>query len=92
MKRDDIIRKYSDLPTKEAIQKHKDKIKKIEGYIEDYIRRDADNELSAKKHRRQGHLDNPGTHSWNKEFGKPFADKHVDYLNYLTKPNVCKEK
>ena len=88
MKRDDIIRKYSDLPSKEALKKHRDLIKRKEEELADDKRRKADYDQSSKKTRRQGHLEDPKTRSWNKEFGKPFADTHVDYLNYLTKPNT----
>lgn len=88
MKRDDIIRKYSDLPSKDALKKHRELIKSKEKELEEDKRRKADYDQGAKRTRRQGHLEDPKTRSWNKEFGKPFADTHVDYLNYLTKPNT----
>ena len=88
LKRDDIIRKYPNLSTKDALKKHKDTIKSKEDSLGWYKKEDQENAEEAKRNRQIGHLKNPGTHSWNREFGKPFADKHVDYLNYLTKPNT----
>lgn len=85
MKRDDIIRKYSNLSSKDALKKHKEDIARAEkNYAQDKENYEGERK-QAKENRREGHLRDPETRSWKKEFGKPFADTHVDYLNYLTK-------
>lgn len=85
MDRDDIIRKYNDRSTEEALAAHK---KDVEGAKEDYeyyLDKGASNRKYTKNRRREGHS-NP---LWRdneldkNEFDSP-VDK-VDYLNYLTK-------
>ena len=91
MDRDDIIRKYNDLSTDEALAKHKQDIEKAKKEYE-YDKKNADRENSeTRKRRREGHLQNPASYEYSNEnnrLGKQYADSHVDYLNYLTKPDT----
>lgn len=88
LKRDDIIRKYNDKTTKEALQAHKDKIASLEKDLEDYTAKAKREERSyqynlkaSKATRRNAEYD-----SLRKNTEKTQADEHIDYLNYLTKP------
>lgn len=89
MDRDDIIRKYNDLSTDEALQKHKEDITKTEENIAKYTK-DAKREderyqqslNSAKDKRRDAAYSGLRTST-----PKNKADSAVDYLNYLTKPD-----
>ena len=91
MDRDDIIRKYNDLSTDEALAKHKQEIERAKKEYE-YDKKNADRENSeTRKRRREGHLQNPASYEYSNEnnrLGKQYADSHVDYLNYLTKPDT----
>lgn len=87
-KRDDIIRKYNDKTTKEALQAHKDLIASLERDLEDYTARAKREERNyqydlktGKATRRNAEYDN-----LRKSTEKAHADEHIDYLNYLTKP------
>ena len=88
MKRDDIIRKYPDLSTKEALKKHKDQIEYIEKKVAEYSdesKKYADRYKrsveSNRRYKRAGHQ----LPTRDKQISKDKANQTVDYLNYLTK-------
>lgn len=95
MDRDDIIRKYPDKTTDEALAAHKERIERIKKNIEEY-KKDSENtndNIKAEKKinmrtKRAGHA---GAHSFGDEImSKDFSNSHVDYLNYLTKTDYEK--
>lgn len=92
MKRDDIIRAHSDLDSKEALKKHREELKQAQERLNHYRKEVEDDYSEAKKERREGHLEYPGSGGSyshpNAQFNKERADSTVDYLNYLTKPNT----
>ena len=89
MSRDDIIRKYNKLDSKEALKKYKDEIKKFQEYIkqaeewaDSYEKEyEADKERN-KRYKRAGHK---LAYTRDVNIDREKADKTVDYLNYLTK-------
>lgn len=93
MDRDDIIRKYNDKTTEEALAAHAAHIERQKKYVEDYTDSLKDNKLSvardkdrAKRDRRAGHK---GTSSWSdRTMNKDKSNEKVDYLNYLTKADL----
>ena len=88
MKRDDIIRAHPDMSSKEALRFHKERMERLEDYIREYEESINNNRQEVKQRRREGHLFTPGTSAWSREVPKAFADSHIDYLNYLTKPST----
>lgn len=92
MDRDDIIRKYNELSTKEAMEKHKEDISKAEREVEVAKEDMKSGDSYYRTRRREGHLNRPGSVTWsNRPFDKGVADTYVDYLNYLTKPDTGKD-
>lgn len=95
MKRDDIIRKYSDVDSKEAMKRHKEKIANAQSEYEYYKNRVERDNAEYKEDRREGHLRNPSSKSSysakETQFDKSQADSTVDYLNYLSKPDTGKD-
>ena len=88
MKRDDIIRKYPNMSSKEALKNHKEDLEYYKERIEANKENEAENRADTKEARRKGHLGDPSTSIWDKELDRPFADSHIDYLTYLTKPST----
>ena len=92
MKRDDIIRAYNNLDSKEAMAQYKKDLESAQKSLADYTKRVADDYSEARAKRREGHLEDPssgGRYSRSdSQFSKEQADKTVDYLNYLTKPST----
>lgn len=98
--KDDIIRKYHDMSTDEALAKHqkdienaKENIEYYEDRVESYAKRADDTLKSEKNARRSGHTNGLSYSSQeisktpNYREDKSTADK-VDYLNYLTKKDT----
>lgn len=93
MDRDDIIRKYNDKSTEEALAAHAEQIKRQKEYIANYEKGIKDSESNVKqdrdrvkRNRRAGHK---GTASWSdRTMSKDASNKKVDYLNYLTKEDL----
>lgn len=93
MDRDDIIRKYNDKSTEEALAAHAEHIKRQKERIADYEKSIKDYESNikhdrdrVKRNRRAGHK---GTASWSdRTMSKDVSNKKVDYLNYLTKEDL----
>ena len=93
MDRDDIIRRYNDKSTEEALAAHAEHIERQKEYIASYEENIKNNENNAKsdrdrvmRDRRAGHK---GTASWtDKVMNKDVSNEKVDYLNYLTKANL----
>lgn len=93
MDRDDIIRKYNDKTTEEALTAHAAHIERQKKYIEDYAKSLKNSKLnvahdvdSTKRHRRAGHK---GSTGWSERImDKEESNKKVDYLNYLTKVDL----
>ena len=85
MDRDDIIRKYNDRSTEEALATYKKDIEEARKNYEYYLDKGARNRKYTKNRRKEGH----SSPLWRdneldkNEFDSP-VDK-VDYLNYLTK-------
>lgn len=101
MDRDDIIRKYNDLSTDEALKKHQETIDKVKNDIEYWAKEEkeySDNAVKRRErergYRKSGHERNPESNyrhpmSKNKiSFNKDSAVDKVDYLNYLTKKDT----
>lgn len=88
MKRDDIIRKYSDKTSKEALQAHKDEIKRTEERIKDYLDSDKYNKNRFERSKRNAKAErrNANVGVLRTNTSKEKADAAMDYLNYLTKP------
>ena len=93
LKRDDIIRKYPKLSSKEALKKHREEIKNTEKdidyynseakeYEDDYLKSKQEN----KRFKRAGHQ----IANNDKTTPREQADQTIDYLNYLTKTNYDK--
>ena len=93
MDRDDIIRKYNDKSTEEALAAHAAHIERQKIYVADYdksvkeyennIKRNVDH---VKRDRRAGHK---GTAAWSdRVMSKDDSNEKVDYLNYLTKADL----
>ena len=93
MDRDDIIRKYNDKSTDEALAAHAAQIERQKKYVADYEKnvKDYANNVKydkdrVKRDRRAGHK---GTASWSdKTMSKDVSNEKVDYLNYLTKEDL----
>ena len=93
MDRDDIIRKYNDKTTEEALATHAAHIERQKKYVEDYAKsienskKSVANDVdSAKRRRRAGHK---GSAGWSERMmNKDESNKKVDYLNYLTKADL----
>lgn len=90
MDRDDIIRKYNDKTTEEALKAHEDAIKRTEERIESYKKDVESHKQSSKREedstlrtRRAGHKGLVNWHDTN--MPKSTSNEKVDYLNYLTK-------
>ena len=92
MDRDDIIRKYNELSTKEAMEKHEEDIAKAEQELKYAKEEMQSGDSEYRTRRREAHLTRPGSSVYNaKPFSKAVADTYVDYLNYLTKPDTGKD-
>lgn len=95
MDRDDIIRKYNDKSTEEALKAHEESIARTKERINQY-KKNADEfkrdyELNADRVKREARAGHKGKVSYNdKEMPKQLSNDKVDYLNYLTKKNYEK--
>ena len=93
MDRDDIIRKYNDKSTEEALAAHAAHIERQKKYVADYDKRVKEYENNVKRNvdevkrdRRAGHK---GTAAWSdRVMSKDDSNEKVDYLNYLTKADL----
>ena len=95
MDRDDIIRKYNDKSTEEALKAHEDLIARTKKRIIDY-RKNADEfkrdyEYDVDRVKREARAGHKGKVNYDdKEMPKQLSNDKVDYLNYLTKKNYEK--
>ena len=88
MKRDDVIRTYPKLSTREALKKHREDMQDAKDNLNYYTNRLGDANSRVRTQRREAHLKDPETSSYDRTFLKSRADDKVDYLNYLTKPST----
>ena len=95
MDRDDIIRKYNDKSTEEALKAHEELIARTKERIRQY-KKSADEykryyELNVDSVKREARAGHKGRVNYSdREMPKKASNDKVDYLNYLTKKNYEK--
>lgn len=96
LERDDIIRKYNDKSTADALKAHEEEIARHQKYVDDYAKdveeykqRAKSNLEFTKRYRRAGHKGYVGYYD-DSVMAKDTSNDKVDYLNYLTKKDYGK--